>query len=46
MIHEPIIAPAEEMQADLPLAGATVPFWVYPVVAFFVFAGVCIVAAS
>lgn len=45
-LREIQIAPAEEMQADLPLAGATVPAWIYPLCAFFAFAGVCVWAAN
>lgn len=40
------VLPAENMQADPPLVGATVPFWVYPVVAFIAFAVVCVGSAS
>lgn len=45
-LREMQIAPAEDIQADMPLVGATVPFWVYPVVAFIAFSAVCIWAAS
>lgn len=31
------IAPAEELQADLPLHGATIPFWMLPATAAFTF---------
>lgn len=31
------IAPAEEAQAELPLAGATIPFWMLPATAAFTF---------
>lgn len=45
-LREMEIAPAEDIQADLPLAGATVPLWMYAVGSFFDFAGGCIWAAS
>lgn len=40
--HEPAtpelqIAPAEELQAELPLRGATIPFWMIPATAAFTF---------
>lgn len=31
------IAPAEELQADLPLHGAKIPFWMLPATAAFTF---------
>lgn len=38
MIHEPIIAPAEELQAEnLPLHGATIPLWMIPATAALTF---------
>lgn len=37
------IAPAEEMQADLPLHGATVPLWLYAVSLALGFAAVVLV---
>lgn len=40
------VAHAEELQTDRPLVGATVPFWIYPVAAFFAFTGVIVWAAS
>lgn len=40
MIHKPIIAPAEDIQADLPLHGAELPFWVYPFTAVLFFASI------
>lgn len=37
------IAPAEELQADLPLHGATVPLWLYAVSLALGFAAVALV---
>jgi len=31
------LVPPEELQADLPLHGATIPFWIYPAIAALAF---------
>ena len=36
------LEPAEDCQRELPLAGATVPTWIYPATVVFAFLAICI----
>lgn len=45
-LREMHIAPAEELQADLPLHGATVPLWLYAVSLALGFAAVALAVSA